>query len=617
MDIRRPPAARVQDAAFLAACLAYVWAGIDPRLIYHWQRPIFYASPGFLDEFLRYPGGPADYLYALVAQAYAFAGWGAIVMTAQVAAVVALTEVYFTTLAGGALPLVRYVPALLLLSDASLYYNRTPMAPALLLGLALAILFVRLSGRWSNWMALAAAFAAMLLAAYYLAGMAIVFFAPAAAMVLIARRPTRLPGIACLLLAVALPAAAEWLRLAGAPASALDWFTGADVPRVVVWWGLYGFYAMGTAMVLRVRGAGPRPAHARPRPRKWRLAAGLATALPLLGLASVAAVSYHLNGRDRSLAALDYQCSREDWPAVIDASRRLETGDFNSLTRYEVNLALYEMNRLGDDMFRFPQAGSLLPELRTDRVLPHMLRITDLCLRLGRVDDAERFGSEAMVLGKSDPRLYRLMAGVNLVKGQTGVARKFLTALSYELGSGAWARQRLRDLDRDPQLNGDADVQLLRRRMLRKDDVLPVWQRVGKPDGDMERLLLDQLEQDPSNRMAFEFLMGSYLVARDMGAINATMPRIKDITGPAYIGPNGRRRTPRHFQEAMAMYADATGQPVNIDGLEIQPETMARLAVFKRIMAHSPTREAAREAAWSDFRYSYFFYVVFGPGDYR
>ncbi len=270
MDIRRPPAARVQDAAFLAACLAYVWAGIDPRLIYHWQRPVFYTSPGFLDEFLRYPGGPADYLYALVAQAYAFAGWGAIVVTAQVAAVLALTEVYFTTLAGGALPLVRYVPAVLLVSEVNLYHDRTPMALALSLGLALAILFVRLSRRWSNGTALLAAFAAMLVAAYYLAGVAMVFFAPAAAMVLIARRPTRLPGIACLLLAAALPAAAEWLRLASAPVSVRAWFTDADVRRVVVWWGLYGFYALGTAMVLGVAHALLRAVPARRAAAKRR-----------------------------------------------------------------------------------------------------------------------------------------------------------------------------------------------------------------------------------------------------------------------------------------------------------------------------------------------------------
>jgi hypothetical protein len=111
--------------------------------------------------------------------------------------------------------------------------------------------------------------------------------------------------------------------------------------------------------------------------------------------------------------------------------------------------------------------------------------------------------------------------------------------------------------------------------------------------------------------------MGSYLVARNVAAAVAAMPRIKDISGPAYIGPDGRRRTPRHYQEAVAMYAGVTGQPVNIDGFEIQPETMARMAVFKRIMDQSPTKEAARDAAWSSFRDSYFFYFVFGPGDYR
>jgi hypothetical protein len=321
--------------------------------------------------------------------------------------------------------------------------------------------------------------------------------------------------------------------------------------------------------------------------------------------------------RDRSVSVLDYHCSRGDWPAVIDASRLLETRDFNSLTRSQINLALYEMNRLGDEMFRFPQDGSLLPELRTDRFLPHMLLITDLCLRLGRVADAERFGSEAMVLSKSDPRSCRLLAEVNLIKGQIGVARKFLTALSRDAGSAEWAHRQLRDLDRDPQLDGDANVQILRRRMLRKDDMLVVWYRADRPGGDMERLLLDQLEQDPSNRMAFEFLIGSYLVARDLAAVGAVMPRIKDITGPAYIDSGGQRRTPYHFQEAMAIYAALTGHPLNIAGLEVERETFDRMAAFKRILARSSSRKAAQDATWSNFRHSYFFYFVFGPGDYR
>ena len=85
----------------------------------------------------------------------------------------------------------------------------------------------------------------------------------------------------------------------------------------------------------------------------------------------------------------------------------------------------------------------MLPGLRAENFLPYMIRITDLCLRLGRVNEAEHFGNEAIILGKSDPRVYRLMARLNMVKGQTAAARKFLTALSFNMSSAGWAGERL------------------------------------------------------------------------------------------------------------------------------------------------------------------------------
>jgi hypothetical protein len=38
---------------------------------------------------------------------------------------------------------------------------------------------------------------------------------------------------------------------------------------------------------------------------------------------------------------------------------------------------------------------------------------------------------------------------------------------------------------------------------------------------------------------------------------------------------------------------------------------------FKRTVTQVFTREAAMQAAWNDFRDTYFFYFAFGPGDYR
>ncbi|MCX6631839.1 MAG: hypothetical protein NTW28_29875 [Candidatus Solibacter sp.] len=45
------------------------------------------------------------------------------------------------------------------------------------------------------------------------------------------------------------------------------------------------------------------------------------------------------------------------------------------------------------------------------------------------------------------------------------------------------------------------------------------------------------------------------------------MPRIADMTGAGYVEPGGRRRTPRHYQEAMASRTTppAYGAPVVTD----------------------------------------------------
>jgi hypothetical protein len=606
MKFQRPSAGRLLDVAFWAGFLVYLYSGIDTRLIFHWQAPAFYMTTEFAGGFLKYPGGPVDYVYRLLAQAYAFQALGALVLTAQVAAVSALTGVCWRTW-----PLLRFAPAVVLLYSLNLYYDHTPLAAALLLALAAAIPVVRRAAT-PMWLLIT-----LLPAVYYLGGMALVFFALTAAGALIARRQYA-KGIASLLLAAALPVAVEGSGLLHLPTSARDWFIDTDFRKLAIWWLLYLFCALASFVCSRPSAPGPVVHIAKGRRRPpWHWPTVLAPIAVLACLAAVAVLSYRTNARDRRLAAVDYYTSRESWPEVIAASDHLVAADFNSLTRYEVNLALHETNRLGDEMFRFPQAGSALPGLRVDVFVPYMIRVIDLFLRLGRINDAERFGNEALIVGPSDRRIFRLMADLNMVKGQTGAARKFLTILSDEAGSATWARRQLRELNDDPQLAGDESVQLLRRRMLRNDDVIPVWQNPDKPDADVNRLLLDQLERDPSNRMAFEFLMGNYLLARDLPAARALVPRIRYMTGAAYEGPDGRRRTPRHYQEAMAMYGDAAGKPVEVEGLEIEPETLNRMAVFKRLMSQSAGKEAAMQSAWSRFRDTYFFYYVFGPGDYR
>ncbi len=606
MEFKRRLPGRPLDVAFLAGFLAYAYAGIDTRLIYHWQMPALYMTAGFAFDFLKYPGGILDYLYVLIAQTYVSQLGGALVLTGIAAAVTALSAFFCRTW-----PIVRFVPGILLLYCLNLYYDHTPVSTALLLGLGAAALLLRSNQKAPLWK-----FIALVPVVYYLGGMALVVFAITAAGMQIARREYA-KSVACLLLAAAVPFAVEKSRLIHIASSAGGWFIDPDSRKAAVWWCLYLF--CGVAGFLWGRPVGEpkrKPTVKRtPAPRLWWSAAGAAAVLACM--AAVAVFAWRANARDRRLAEIDYYTSHENWPEVIAVTSNLPAADFNSLTRYEVNLALYELNRLGDEMFRFPQTGSMVPGLRTEVFLPYMIRVTDLFLRLGRINDAEHFGNEAIILGQSDPRVLRLMADLNMVKGQTEAARKFLATLSEEAGSARWARGRLQELNHDADLSRYEPVQRLRRKMLRSDDLGPVWQNPDKPGADVNRLLLDQLEQDPTNRMAFEFLIGNYLLARDLPAARGVMPGIQSMTGAAYIGADGKRRTPRYYQEAMAMYGDASGKPVELPGLEIEPETLNRMAVFKRIMSQSANRDAAMQAAWSSFRDSYFFYYVFGPGDYR
>jgi len=267
-----------------------------------------------------------------------------------VAAVAALTELYFTTLAGRPLPLVRYVPALLLLSEA----NLTTTAP-----------------RW-RWLCYWGWLWQSCLSGSPgsgVTGRRCWRRSPRCSCGLLPgrhgyrllraggshgahrRRPTRISGIACLLLAVALPTAA--------PASARGWFTNADLRRVVVWWGLYGFYALGTAMVLRgAAGTRERAVAARNRgPRLPDLAngagSGLATALPLLALGSVALSRTSQRPRPQSCRA-GLPLFREDWPAS-STPRGVSRPTISIRSPLPGQPGLYEMNRLGDDLFRFPK----------------------------------------------------------------------------------------------------------------------------------------------------------------------------------------------------------------------------------------------------------------------
>ena len=119
-----------------------------------------------------------------------------------------------------------------------------------------------------------------------------------------------------------------------------------------------------------------------------------------------------------------------------------------------------------------------------------------------------------------------------------------------------------------------------------------------------EKSLLELLEKDPDNRMAFDFLMAHYLRAARPEKVVANLHRLERFE---------YRGLPRHFQEAIVVHASRTGGKLPSTERRVTPETLMRAATFTELLASSASREEAMQrAVEAGLGDSYFFYHSFG-----
>jgi hypothetical protein len=273
--------------------------------------------------------------------------------------------------------------------------------------------------------------------------------------------------------------------------------------------------------------------------------------LVLLGAMATAGYVW-LNREHKILIQMEYWSDRGLWDEILRNVRRVPPDQYTYLVNLDVNRALYQTGRLGDEMFAYRQEYELIPPFKIhDASVPLARRMAELYLELGRTNDAEAFAGLYYV-----PLFLKRLATVKIVKKQTAAARILLNVLSDDLAYGGWARARLERLRDDPEASGDPEVVRLRGLMLPedRDDLNLVY---GLSPAADERMLLRLLETNSANRMAFEYLMGLYLLHGDLGGVARNLARLddfKDAQGrPVYPA------LPRHYEEALLLLEGPDG----------------------------------------------------------
>ncbi len=194
------------------------------------------------------------------------------------------------------------------------------------------------------------------------------------------------------------------------------------------------------------------------------------------------------------------------------------------------------------------------------------------------------------------PIILKRLALINMAKANYDSARIYLGALSKTLFYDDWANNYLERLKSDPDLSQDKQIQRLRSVCMEKDYDFTAL--------NIETMLLHLLEKNRKNRMAFEYLMSWYLLTGQLEKFVQNLDRLDDF---------GFSQFPRLYEDAMLVYVNITGKPVNLRGRLLSTESRQRFDGFNQVLNdYGKNKQAAFNTLAKDYWDSYFFYYVYG-----
>ena len=555
-----------------------------------------------LREFTGRVGQPVRYAACFLAQAHEFGPWGTVaVLTVLFIGLYLATRLILRLYNERAAGFLAVVPPALML----VLFKRglTVWAfAAMVVTLLFAGLYLRFAPeRGSLRLLLFTALSAVL--AYLVAGPVLVFVVLCALHeILHARRPAL--GAACLLVGAATPyLVSRWLYepdLFVVYARSTPWQeigVEGKSPTVLH----YAFYllvplaAVATTLQARWR----RARSPSPSTRRWTpLSRRVATAL---GMACVLAAPVLTPFRADEAATWPDLLAREGkWKEMLSFLRALPVERRLISDRHMAARALYHTGRLPYEMFRdlhWQDSSFLLllgPEY--DAVSLVFTKRSDVLFELGRINDSERWTHEALTSYGAHPHILERLARINVLKGRPEAARVFLGVMAKTPHGRRRAISLQRSLAANPAMPDDVDIRRVRPMQLRRDFV-------GART--LEQLLLQCLDANPRNRMAFEYLMAHYLLTGNLDKFAVALNQLEHFQYPVI---------PDHYEEAIVTYAQRIGKiPDGLRGRSVRQETISRFQAFCERLALFP---GDRKAAWDDlapeFGATYWFFDVFG-----
>ena len=627
---------------FFALFYLYLWLCVDLRLMYYGAGiitnfPVFYKGWAFFLTFLSHPGGPLEYTGAFLSQLFHYSWAGALVVTVQ-AWLLSVCIDYLSKATN--LPRIRwmrFIPPILLLILYSRYAYHFDTTLAFLTALLLVCLYLKMTLSQTAISRYLGTFISLSIILYYFAGGAFLLFAVLCALYELlftctcatcgevttgAGRSRWKTGLFYLLSAAFIPYIVGLLVFRVSIIDAFcnmlpfSWKTLYYESRkrsVIIVYLLYLLPPLTLLVFGLWQTLGQRLYSVKSRPNKkpakkrnkssnrpakilswFRHSPKLRWGIESLLLLAVAGSTVFLSSDEnlKTWFKIDYYTYHKMWPELLKSAR---SNPINPFIAHAVNRALYHTGRLNYDMFSWPQHPDTL-FLSTKKYQSAHWKKFGIYLDIGLVNMAENALTESLEGIGERPIILKLLALINLAKANYDSARIYLGALSKTLFHADWANYYLARLKTDPDLSEDQEIQRLRSLCLQKD--------VGYTIVPVEKMLLQLLEENRQNRMAFEYLMSWYLLTGRLEKFVQNLDRVDDFAFSQF---------PRLYEEAMLVYVNIARKPVNLRGRRLSAESRQRFDGFNQVLnKYGKNKQAAFNTLAKDYWDSYFFYYVYG-----
>ncbi len=287
----------------------------------------------------------------------------------------------------------------------------------------------------------------------------------------------------------------------------------------------------------------------------------------------------------------------EDWRAVLhNLTPDLLT---NAIVRLVAVRALFETRRLPEEQFAwFDRPGPELLSTSNLEAFAGAAHLAETLLQLGCLNAAERLAFDSLEMEGESPSALRTLVRLHVVRGLTNAAVVFLNRLEAYPGYHAWALRFRAALDTGALDTIDPAIARARANLLKGDRIA-----AGLTT---ERLLRLAIESNPTNRMAFQFLVAHQLFERRLlQAIRALATSPQPIENPL----------PRHYAEAVLLHRHVyPGIALEALVQRVPPKVASDFQRFLEMLKHgAASPEQLRSEARREFGSTYWHYYIFNP----